>query len=428
PYTYLWSNGATTQNISDVPAGIYSCIITDAVGATTTAVANIQQPSQLIVSLSNQMEINCFHSGAASIQIEGGVPPYAVFWSNGLSNTQTATFTTPGWYTYSVYDQHQCLSNLGTVIITSDTLVPILQATGGNVNCQNAPVTLQAITDGTNATFTWSGPNGFTSIQQNPTTTTCGEYSVTVTTPNGCSSTTAVSVSCEAISNIEINTQNISCDGILHVVATAVGGQPPYDYSWMGVTNIDGNNADVASGSTYGVSVTDMAGCFYQISPLTHSFVPLSATAVVTNESSPDAADGAVELFVTGGVAPYSFSGSALSNLPADEYAITITDAQGCAYIVNFIVGTTLGAEDVFNDNSITISPNPNTGEFILNTMLYQNNAVVNIFNTMGQLVFVKTLSNQNNPISISHLPKGVYWLVTNTEQKKKIIKKLLIQ
>ncbi|MBL0046066.1 MAG: hypothetical protein IPP33_17245 [Flavobacteriales bacterium] len=70
--------------------------------------------------------------------------------------------------------------------VEQDSTLPGAQATGGNLTCSNVSVQLGGSGNGT---FSWSGPNGFTSTQQNPVVGTAGTYVLTVTGSNGCSST-----------------------------------------------------------------------------------------------------------------------------------------------------------------------------------------------------------------------------------------------
>jgi len=45
PYTYLWSNNATSQDINALPIGFYSVVVNDANGCIHNASANIYQPA-----------------------------------------------------------------------------------------------------------------------------------------------------------------------------------------------------------------------------------------------------------------------------------------------------------------------------------------------------------------------------------------------
>ncbi|HUH33253.1 MAG TPA: SprB repeat-containing protein, partial [Daejeonella sp.] len=70
PYTYLWSNGATTQNISGLPIGSYSVIVTDANGCQASYSVNIMQPPPIVISTAKS-DLSCF--GGSNGQISSSV-------------------------------------------------------------------------------------------------------------------------------------------------------------------------------------------------------------------------------------------------------------------------------------------------------------------------------------------------------------------
>ena len=92
PYTYLWSNGATTQDLTDVIAGTYSVTVTDA--------TSVQRPLRLL-SLSPWMLLrlrlllltltaSVLLPAHVTLTVSGGTAPYTYLWSNGAT-TQDLT-------------------------------------------------------------------------------------------------------------------------------------------------------------------------------------------------------------------------------------------------------------------------------------------------------------------------------------------------
>ncbi|MBI1781769.1 MAG: SprB repeat-containing protein, partial [Sphingobacteriales bacterium] len=83
-YTYLWSNGATTQSISNLSAAIYSVIVTDANGCTATTSYEVTEPPALSASATGS-NVNCNggSAGSASVSVSGGTSSYTYLWSNG---------------------------------------------------------------------------------------------------------------------------------------------------------------------------------------------------------------------------------------------------------------------------------------------------------------------------------------------------------
>ncbi|OQP64306.1 hypothetical protein A3860_20245 [Niastella vici] len=121
-------------------------------------------------------------------------------WSgpNGYTSTaQNPTITTAG--TYTVVATNSTGTGSASVTVTENKTAPVVTATGGALACGSC-VSISATSDISNATYSWSGPNSFTSTAQNPTVCTAGTYTVTATNPaNGCSTQQSVSVSASAI-------------------------------------------------------------------------------------------------------------------------------------------------------------------------------------------------------------------------------------
>src|ERR1022692_2425278 len=60
PYTYLWSNAATTQNNNAIPAGIYSVTVTDNNGVIDSLSATITQPSTITATVNVIQNVLCY--------------------------------------------------------------------------------------------------------------------------------------------------------------------------------------------------------------------------------------------------------------------------------------------------------------------------------------------------------------------------------
>jgi hypothetical protein len=107
PYTYLWSNAATTASITGVAAGTYTTTITDANGCTSTAAAAITEPAALTASATATPTTGAMNNGTATVSAGGGTPSYTYVWSNGQT-TATADGLAAGTYTSTVTDANGC--------------------------------------------------------------------------------------------------------------------------------------------------------------------------------------------------------------------------------------------------------------------------------------------------------------------------------
>lgn len=113
PFTYVWSNGATTQNLTNVPTGLYSVIVKDKNNCEAEAEAFVNQPEPLVVTGSVTQSTTCVCNGTASIEIDGGVEPYTVSWSTGQTNTTSISGVCPtNNLTATVTDANGCIKVL----------------------------------------------------------------------------------------------------------------------------------------------------------------------------------------------------------------------------------------------------------------------------------------------------------------------------
>lgn len=192
PYSYNWSNGGTTQQISNVGAGVYMVTVTDANGCTDSAsvsVNNIGGPT-LQSATGTNVTCNGDGDGTATASATGGTPPYSYMWSNG-GTTQSISNLGGGTYTVTITDANGCLVS-GTVTVTE----PAALAAGASATdetCQGCnDGTATASPTGGTAPYTYNWSNGSTS--QNIFSLAPGTYTVTITDANGCTTMQDVTV------------------------------------------------------------------------------------------------------------------------------------------------------------------------------------------------------------------------------------------
>ncbi|MBK9104275.1 MAG: T9SS type A sorting domain-containing protein [Saprospiraceae bacterium] len=124
PYSYLWDFGAqTTPDISGLPAGVYTCAVTDHNGCLSQVPVVVTQPEALIgiptqiVDASGTEQNN----GSISIDVLGGTAPYVVTWNNGATGT-SITGLIPGEYWYIITDANGCVGgNTSPVVVNGIT-------------------------------------------------------------------------------------------------------------------------------------------------------------------------------------------------------------------------------------------------------------------------------------------------------------------
>jgi hypothetical protein len=184
PYSYLWSNTATTQNISGLIAGTYTVTVTDSHTCAVTGNWTITEPETLTVTGTVTHEVLCKggNDGSITITVNGGTTSYSYSWSN-TATTQNISGLIAGTYTVSVTDAHSC-STSGSWTITQPEALSI---TGLVTN-----VTCYTYSNGAIDVTYGGGVTPYTYLWNNTATTAsvsnliAGTYTVTVTDAHTC--------------------------------------------------------------------------------------------------------------------------------------------------------------------------------------------------------------------------------------------------
>ena len=104
PFTFLWSNGSTNQNIFNISAGTYTVTVTDANGNSILETYVVNEPP-LLTAMINQSMLDLI------VNVNGGTPPYSYTWSTG-DTLSTITPLINGNYTCMVTDKQGCIATL----------------------------------------------------------------------------------------------------------------------------------------------------------------------------------------------------------------------------------------------------------------------------------------------------------------------------
>ncbi|MBI3510101.1 MAG: gliding motility-associated C-terminal domain-containing protein [Bacteroidetes bacterium] len=337
-YGYSWSPIAgSTPTLPNIPQGTYTCVITDALGCTTTVTVTVPNASGPAATLASFTNVSCFNAcdGTANVTVAGGAPPITYNWLPSGGNSANATGLCPGTYTCTTTDANSCTST-ATVTITQPTALAVTAAQA-NVTCFgacNGSATV-TVTGGTAPyTYNWL-PSGGTG--PSAPALCAGTYTCTATDANGCVITQQVTITEPPILTLTSAGFNVSCFGVCdgQVVVIPAGGTSPYSFSWnTGCTAASCSN--VCAG-TYNVTVTDLNGC-----TATSTATVTEPPAIIITTSEIDAhcgqSDGSATATFSGGTGgltpvwynPQQATGSTYSNIPPGNYFVVVTDANGC--------------------------------------------------------------------------------------------------
>jgi len=370
PYTYSWNTVPvqTTQTATNLPAGTYTCTITDFKGCTTTQTVTITQPTQIVVTTTAVNTTCGLPNGSATANPSGGVGPYTYLWSNGQT-TQTAINLLAGTYTVTVTGTGGCTAT-STITLTNTGAPTVTIPTHVNVSCfggTNGSANSNVVGGVGPYTYSWNTVPVQTTA--NATNLPAGTYTLTVTGSNGCSATGTVTITQPTQLTAAITTTNVSCNGGNNgsASATPAGGVGPYTYSWNTVPVQTTSTAVNLISGTYNVTVTDANGCTTIASA--NITQPTALTLTLGSSTNPTcfgSTNGSITVTANGGTGSYLYSINSGSNqvsptftgLGANSYTVVVTDANGCTANVS----TTLTQPTAITATSVITNVSCNGG------------------------------------------------------------------
>jgi SprB repeat/Secretion system C-terminal sorting domain len=335
PYTYEWSNGATTNAITHLTAGIYKLTVTDNNACTTEASVTIAQPPLLTVAIAKVNATCGLPNGSATTTVTGGTAPFTYAWSNGAT-TAHLTNLIGGTFTLTVTDAHQCKAT-NTVTITNTPPITSVSVTTTAVKCfggNDGAATTSVVGGTAPLTYAWSHNATGASV----TGLIAGNYSVTVTDAIGCTKSQTFTITQPTLLVVTaVEVQKATCAPIGKASSTVTGGTAPYRYFWSNNSALA--NLENVLGGTYTVTVLDANDCRAITSvEVRANTSPNLACAIAETQAISDAGgtDGKAKVTVTGynGALTYKWSNgqttATATGLGALTYWVTVTDGYSC--------------------------------------------------------------------------------------------------
>ena len=422
PYSYLWSSGAITQDISGKIAGTYSVTVSDANSCTANASYTITQPTILALTLSTTQATCGSVNGSVTATPSGGTSPYTYLW-NTSATTSTVNGLSPANYTVTVTDFNGCTISK-SIQVTSANAPVISSALVTNVSCNggsNGAIDI-SVTGGVGTlTYLWSN----SSVSQDLTGLSIGTFTVSVTDANLCTTSANYTITQPAVINATAIITNLACNGVPTGVIniTPSGGTGAYTYLWSNAATTQ--DISSVSAGTFSVTITDVLNCSVVKTYNVTQPLALSIASVVTNVSCHSANNGSINITVSGGVSSYTYQWSNgiliedLSALASGTYTVTVTDQNGCKATASYPI--TQPATLAVSFTSINSSCGSNNGSINANasggttpyTYLWNNNATtqqitsqlagtytvtITDFNSCT-VIGTKTISNQAAPV-----------------------------
>ncbi|MCC6463090.1 MAG: hypothetical protein IT260_21650 [Saprospiraceae bacterium] len=358
PFLFTWSNGDSTATATNLPAGIFTVTVTDAVGCKDTGFVTILLSTPPAISITVTVPATCLAPASALAILTGGTAPFKYAWDNG-DNTAIGHLN-PGMHVLTVTDNAGCTAT-ATVNIAQPPMPTVSTQADKLANCTGGGGQATATAAGGTSPyhFAWSNSDT-TAIADN---LSAGIYTVTVTDNGGCTATATVSIVLAPSPTVTAQMDKLAncTGGGGQATATPAGGTAPYHFAWS-----NGDTTAIAqnlSAGTFTVTVTDNSGCT-GTTTVSIGQAPLPNVATSITTAATCVTLGSALAVANGGTPPYTFLWSNTQNtaqatgLAPGSYTVLVTDLAGCT-----VVGTATVAEPPKPVVSIVSSTDASCGQ-----------------------------------------------------------------
>ena len=359
PFSYLWSNGQTGDNITGLTIGNYSVAVTDSFGCVVSKSSEVTNVDQIGLGVFTSTAPSCLQSnGVISMTITGGTGPFYYSASTGdvlisYSRTFSLSGLSAGQYNFQATDAGLCQMFAGTTLATPGGITSVsVQGQNSTCSSSNGSILITVVGGSTPYTYTLIYPNGNQVNVSNSQTTqlfenlSSGTYTVGISDNSGCSTIQEVTIQAENKFTISTEVVGTTCNqsnGSVTIYSTT-GGTLPLDYSVDGIQNVFDTNLSAVTfnnltSGTHIASVTDADGCVQSTNILVPSSQPLNYSLYSTSCGSGNS--GQITAFINSGEPPFNFNWSdnipnepqqiQVTGLTAGTYSLTVVDSNGCS-------------------------------------------------------------------------------------------------
>lgn len=437
PYTYSWSNGATTEDLNNLTAGNYCVTVTDNNGCTVSDCFAVNQPGCNLSVSTALSDPNCFggSDGTITITASQGVGPYQYSINSGSTFQAGNIFTglPAGNYPVVVTDDNNCTASV--LVQLNDPAAPNMSASTTNPSTNggsDGAIDLTATGGTPPLIFNWSTGETTEDISG----LAAGNYCVTVTDDNGCTISNCYTLTdpsnpCGSFSITNVQVTQPLCYGEGGRININIsGGQNPVLFS-IDSGNTFQNGISLFTGlpaGTYQVLVRDNASCqvVYGSNPVVIQSVPPLNPVISwvpgTGFFIDDDFDSYQWLF--NGAPLGAAIDTSLVEAGPGTYAVEVTDANGCTDTSNVITVTGLDTNDLLTE--VKLYPNPVQEQLNISSG-QQHSLVVTVINLQGKSMMQTSLPLGSGQLDVAELAPGMY-LIQLSHDDKTQVRKLIIE
>ncbi|MGM0649200.1 MAG: gliding motility-associated C-terminal domain-containing protein, partial [Bacteroidota bacterium] len=425
PYTFEWSNGATTQNLDSISAGEYSLTITDDNGCTYFLDTVVSQPDNPLTSTIDTKDVRCYgdSTGQISVETSGGTPPYSYEWSNG-ADTNTLSDMPAGTYSLTVTDANNCMHYTGGEIDQPDAPLST-DYTTTDASCYGySDGMIEIHVEGGTLPYTVIWDDNEYLINNNIHTLInipAGTYNFTLVDANDCKLYNNFVIEQPEAIDINFETGIVSCYGGEDGQVTTIieGGTEPYSYNWSnGSTSQNLNNV---TAGTYHFTLTDNQNCQQDTSIEVETFPEIITEYSIEPKTCIDKDDASILLSASGGTGDFIYEWSSgqntpnINNLASGSYGVTITDGNNCEKFLDIYIPEN-DTECLYIPNSFTPNGDGYNDTWVLRNIEAYPSAMVQVFAKDGRILFEANggYTPWDGTYNGKDVPSGTYYYVVD--------------
>ena len=348
-YTYLWSNGFTSEDLSGLSAGTYSVVITDLNGCISNNSGVISAPSALTINATayvfpggNNISCNGSSDGSISLLINGGNIPYTYSWSNG-NTTNMISNLLAGNYSVSVLDANLCSNNLSNIQLTQAAVLSSVANSslhnGTNISCKGgSDGDISLVSNGGSKPYSYSLNGGAYQSSGVFSGLKTGNYTLSTKDTNGCISASQINLTEPASlpsANISSSSSTTLCPGDSVVLSANAANF----YLWS--TTESTQSIVVKTSGFYSVTTKDVNSCQAVSSLIPVSLKNPSNVIITPNGPTSFCPGGFVQLSSSSAVSYQWSNGSTTKSIIASYgglYSVTTHDSSVCAGKASIVI------------------------------------------------------------------------------------------
>lgn len=343
-YSFLWSTGSTSKDLSSIPAGSYAVQIKDSKNCSLTKSVTLTQPAPLSFTTSSIQPVLCFgqNTGSVTLSASGGTGTFLFSVNNGTTWQSSSTFSSlsAGPYTFKVKDSNNCQQTVASTITQPTTPLSLTESVT-NTTCGQPNGAIQTNASGGTGAYTFQWLNGNNEQIGNTSqinALNAGIYQIIVTDQNLCSLTKNISVSSSNGPSVSYSSIPVTCPGGSDGSANLIiaGGSTPYTIKWP-----NGANTTTVTGlaaASYIVEISDATNCKVYTNVSVTAPAPILITETLKQQPTCFGGhDGKITVLATGGNGGFTYSWNTtattpdLSDLMAGTYRVTVLDQKNCS-------------------------------------------------------------------------------------------------